>query len=83
MNTRTKKKRMPFGILFFLLLIGDSNNLNAIVRWTIAGDGSTEPNIYLRNTQMQTSPISRTKKEAALMGNVTKLVILFRKAAPK
>ena len=32
-----------------------------MVLWTIAGDGSTEPNIYLRNAQMQTSPISRTK----------------------
>ena len=32
-----------------------------MILWTIAGDGSTELNIYLRNAQMQTSPISRTK----------------------
>ena len=32
------------------------------------GDGSTEPNIYLRNAQMQTCPISRTKKKRMLKG---------------
>ena len=33
------------------------------MRMSIAGEGWTEPNIYLRKAQMQTSPASRTRKK--------------------
>ena len=43
------KKRIPKGypLLYFALRAGkDSNHLNVTVRWTVAGDGLTEPNLY-------------------------------------
>jgi len=41
---------------------------NATVRWTVAGEGLTEPNHYLRTAQMQTNPDTPTKSEDCPLG---------------
>ena len=52
------------GICFFAYSAEERlEQFHAIVRWTIAADGSTEANIYLRKAQMQTSPFRCTNKK--------------------
>ena len=55
-DTPTKNPVTAFAVTGFLIVVRDSNNLNATVRGTVAGEGLTEPNIYLRKAQMQTNP---------------------------
>ena len=45
--------------------------LNATVRWTVAADGSTEANLYLRKAQMQTSPFRCTPGKAGPCSDLT------------
>ena len=63
----------------------DSNRLNATVRWTVAGDGLTEPNNYLRKAQMQTSG-ARGAKHLALGWQIKRpervAAVYIFKAAP-
>ena len=44
------------------MVVRGIEGLNATVRWTVARDGSTERNIYLRNAQMQTIPLTFEKQ---------------------
>ena len=48
-------KSIPSGVLFVFHVSEEGNrtDVNTTVRWTVAGDGLTGPNIYLRNAQMQ------------------------------
>ena len=62
----TKKGRHPFGCLLFLLGRRDLNNLNA-TRTSVAGDGSTEPNLNFcpfgqKCKQVPQSPINMPKQ---------------------
>ena len=57
--TRTKKAEMakPSLLFSFDTRLEQSN----AARMSAAGEGSTEPNLYLRKAQMQTSLATRTK----------------------
>ena len=43
-----KKSSRKSGGIFYGLVGGDSNHLNATVQWTVAAEGLTEANIHLR-----------------------------------
>jgi len=56
----------------------DSNNLNA-ARASAAGNGSTEPNIYLRNAQMQTSPTRGAKSGFIILCEQFLVLVMYFK----
>ena len=60
-----QKFQIPIRVsgIFYLRWKG-LERLNATVRGTVAADGSTEANNYLRKAQMQTSPFRRTTKRS-------------------
>ena len=56
----TKKDTTHPGGVFFASR-GDSNNLNATVRWTVAADGLTEAILNLTNLQRVTYPLGKSR----------------------
>ena len=60
------KKKGDQTVSFFLWFKErrDLNNLNATVRWTVAGEGWTEPNNYFASCKMQTGLVARTKRQS-------------------
>ena len=79
-----KKERHPSGCLSFFIVSRESNHLNATVRWTVAGDGWTEPNLYFCLWQKcKSSPFSPTKRRQAIgvhhKGQFSKIRCILKK----
>jgi hypothetical protein len=63
-----KNAGMAYAISAFFFLSGARlEQSNPTCRGQVGGDGWTEPNIYLRLAQMQTSLATRTKKPGELL----------------
>ena len=78
----TKKKDIRWDVLF--ICFGTWTNQNATVRWTVAGDGWTEPNLYFCLWQKcKSSPFSPTKRRQAIgvhhKGQFSKIRCILKK----
>jgi len=68
----SKKEPTPLGVGSFFAA-PDLKDQIATVRWTVAGEGSTEPNLYFHShwgMKMQTNLASSSKKQSTHSGRL-------------